>query len=89
MSIKKAVVPVAGFATRFLPACKATPKCMLNIVDKPIIQYIVEEAVESRNRRNTFNSRKKKRSNRRLFFRRHRIKRISYGKRQRKLYIAN
>ena len=45
MSVKKAVIPVAGFATRFLPACKSIPKCMLNIVDKPIIQYLVDEAV--------------------------------------------
>ncbi len=47
MSIRKAVIPIAGFATRFLPACKALPKCMLTILDKPIIQYIVDEAVES------------------------------------------
>ena len=46
-SIKKAVIPIAGFATRFLPACKSVPKCMLTILDKPIIQYIVDEAVES------------------------------------------
>jgi len=43
--ITKAVIPVAGFGTRFLPATKAQPKEMLPIVDKPIIQYIVEEAV--------------------------------------------
>lgn len=47
MSVRKAVIPIAGFATRFLPACKAVPKCMLTILDKPIIQYIVDEAVES------------------------------------------
>ena len=47
MSVKKAVIPIAGFATRFLPACKSVPKCMLTILDKPIIQYIVDEAVES------------------------------------------
>ena len=47
MSVRKAVIPIAGFATRFLPACKALPKCMLTILDKPIIQYIVDEAVES------------------------------------------
>lgn len=47
MSVKKAVIPVAGFATRFLPACKSLPKCMLTIVDKPIIQYLVDEAVAS------------------------------------------
>ena len=45
MSVRKAVIPVAGFATRFLPACKSVPKCMLTIVDKPIIQYLVDEAV--------------------------------------------
>jgi len=45
--ITKAVIPVAGFGTRFLPASKAQPKEMLPIVDKPIIQYIVEEAVKS------------------------------------------
>ena len=47
MKVKKAVIPIAGFATRFLPACKAVPKCMLTILDKPIIQYIVDEAVQS------------------------------------------
>ena len=46
-SIKKAIMPVAGFGTRFLPATKAQPKEMLPIVDKPIIQYIVEEAVRA------------------------------------------
>lgn len=45
--IKKAVIPAAGFGTRVLPASKAVPKEMLNIVDKPAIQYIVEEAVKS------------------------------------------
>lgn len=43
--IKKAIIPVAGFGTRFLPATKAMPKEMLPIVDKPIIQYVVEEVV--------------------------------------------
>ncbi len=43
--IKKAILPVAGFGTRFLPATKAQPKEMLPIVDKPVIQYLVEEAV--------------------------------------------
>lgn len=43
--IKKAVLPVAGFGTRFLPATKAIPKEMLAIIDKPLIQYAVEEAV--------------------------------------------
>ena len=45
--IRKAVIPAAGFGTRFLPATKAMPKEMLPIVDKPIIQYVVEEAVAS------------------------------------------
>ena len=45
--IKKAVIPAAGYGTRFLPATKATPKEMLPIVDKPTIQYIVEEAMAS------------------------------------------
>ncbi|MCX7738029.1 MAG: UTP--glucose-1-phosphate uridylyltransferase GalU [Hydrogenothermaceae bacterium] len=45
--IKKVVIPVAGFGTRFLPATKSTPKEMLPIIDKPIIHYIVEEAVKA------------------------------------------
>lgn len=44
-SVRKAVIPAAGLGTRFLPATKATPKEMLPIVDKPTIQYIVEEAL--------------------------------------------
>ncbi|ACI19461.1 UTP--glucose-1-phosphate uridylyltransferase GalU [Dictyoglomus thermophilum] len=47
MSINKAVFPAAGLGTRFLPATKAQPKEMLPVVDKPIIQYAVEEAVNS------------------------------------------
>lgn len=47
MTIKKAIIPAAGLGTRFLPATKAQPKEMLPIVDKPTIQYIVEEAIES------------------------------------------
>jgi UTP--glucose-1-phosphate uridylyltransferase len=46
-SIKKAIIPAAGLGTRFLPATKAMPKEMLPIVNKPTIQYIVEEAIES------------------------------------------
>ncbi|MDO8506990.1 MAG: UTP--glucose-1-phosphate uridylyltransferase GalU [bacterium] len=45
--VKKAVLPVAGFGTRFLPATKSMPKEMMPIVDKPVIQYLVEEAVAS------------------------------------------
>src|ERR1700722_7043721 len=44
-SVKKAVIPAAGMGTRFLPATKAQPKEMLALVDKPAIQYVVEEAV--------------------------------------------
>jgi UTP--glucose-1-phosphate uridylyltransferase len=47
MKIRKAIIPAAGLGTRFLPATKAMPKEMLPIVDKPTIQYIVEEAVDS------------------------------------------
>ena len=47
MKVKKAVIPAAGLGTRVLPASKAVPKEMLPIVDKPAIQYIVEEAVSS------------------------------------------
>lgn len=45
--VRKAVIPAAGFGTRFLPATKAQPKEMLPIVDKPVIQYVVEQAVEA------------------------------------------
>ncbi len=45
MHVKKAVIPVAGFGTRFLPATKATPKEMFPLVDQPLAQYAVEEAV--------------------------------------------
>ncbi len=47
MRVRKAVIPVAGLGTRFLPATKASPKEMLAIVDKPALQYIVEEASRS------------------------------------------
>ena len=47
MKITKAVIPAAGFGTRFLPATKAVPKEMLPIIDKPTIQYIAEEAIAS------------------------------------------
>ncbi len=47
MRVKKAIIPAAGLGTRFLPATKAQPKEMLPIVDKPTIQYIVEEAIDS------------------------------------------
>jgi UTP--glucose-1-phosphate uridylyltransferase len=47
MRVKKAVIPAAGFGTRFLPATKVVPKELLPIVDKPTIQYIMEEIVEA------------------------------------------
>lgn len=47
MQVRKAVIPAAGFGTRFLPATKAQPKEMIPVVDTPVIQYIVEEAVAS------------------------------------------
>ena len=47
MKLRKAVIPAAGFGTRFLPATKALPKEMIPVVDKPLIQYSVEEAVRS------------------------------------------
>ena len=47
MKIRKAIIPAAGLGTRVLPASKAVPKEMLNIVDKPAIQYLVEEAAKS------------------------------------------
>jgi len=45
--VKKAIIPVAGFGTRFLPATKSQPKEMLTIIDKPVVHFIVEEAVNS------------------------------------------
>jgi UTP--glucose-1-phosphate uridylyltransferase len=45
--IKSAIFPVAGMGTRFFPATKASPKEMLPIIDKPLIQYAVEEAVDA------------------------------------------
>ncbi|HVL82586.1 MAG TPA: UTP--glucose-1-phosphate uridylyltransferase GalU [Actinomycetota bacterium] len=47
MSVRKAVIPAAGLGTRFLPATKAQPKEMLPLVDKPAIQYVIEEAVRA------------------------------------------
>ena len=51
IGVHKAVIPVAGLGTRFLPATKATPKEMIPVVDKPAIQYVVEEAVAAAGRR--------------------------------------
>ena len=47
MTVKKAIIPAAGLGTRFLPATKSQPKEMLPIVDKPTLQYIIEEAIDS------------------------------------------
>lgn len=47
MKVKKVIIPVAGFGTRFLPYTKAIPKEMLTIVDKPVVQYVVEDAVSA------------------------------------------
>lgn len=47
LKVRKAIIPAAGLGTRFLPATKAQPKEMLPIVDKPTIQYIIEEAIAS------------------------------------------
>ncbi|MBI5083576.1 MAG: UTP--glucose-1-phosphate uridylyltransferase GalU [Acidobacteria bacterium] len=47
MKVRKAVIPAAGMGTRFLPATKSMPKEMLPIVDKPVLQFVIEEAVES------------------------------------------
>ena len=61
MKVRKAVFPVAGMGTRFLPATKAMPKEMLPVVDKPLIQYAVEEALKAGRRvltlRQAFNAR--------------------------------
>lgn len=61
-TIQKAVFPVAGLGTRFLPATKAAPKEMLNVVDKPIIQYAVEEAYAAGIRHMVFVTGRSKRS---------------------------
>lgn len=45
--VRKAIFPVAGLGTRFLPATKSSPKEMLPLIDKPLVQYVVEEAVAS------------------------------------------
>src|SRR5690606_26600466 len=47
MKLRKAIIPAAGLGTRFLPATKAQPKEMLPVVDKPTLQYIIEEAIQS------------------------------------------
>ena len=47
MSVKKAILPVAGFGTRLLPASKSIPKEMITVVDRPAIDYVVQEAVEA------------------------------------------
>ncbi len=61
-SIRKAVFPIAGLGTRFLPATKASPKEMLPVVDKPLIQYAVEEAYAAGVRQMIFVTGRTKRS---------------------------
>jgi len=60
--LRKAVFPVAGLGTRFLPATKATPKEMLPVVDKPLVQYAVEEAYAAGVREMIFVTGRNKRS---------------------------
>ena len=54
--IKKAVIPIAGYGTIMLPATIAIPKTMLNIVDRPVIEYIIDEVVNARNNGNIINN---------------------------------
>lgn len=54
--IKKAVIPIAGYGTRMLPATIAIPKTMLNIVDRPVIEYIIDEVINARNNGNIINN---------------------------------
>lgn len=54
--IKKAVIPIAGYGTRMLPATKSIPKTMLNVVDRPVIEYIIDEVINARNNRNLINN---------------------------------
>lgn len=61
--VTKAVFPVAGLGTRFLPATKASPKEMLPVVDKPLIQYAVEEAASRGHYRNDICYRPQQKSN--------------------------
>ncbi|MFW8644372.1 sugar phosphate nucleotidyltransferase [Rhizobium beringeri] len=65
--VRKAVFPVAGLGTRFLPATKAVPKEMLTVVDKPIIQYVVDEAIEAGIEHLVFRHRTQQARHRRLF----------------------
>lgn len=50
--IKKAIIPIAGYGTRMLPATISIPKTMLTVVDKPVIEYIIDEVVKARDNRN-------------------------------------
>jgi CTP:molybdopterin cytidylyltransferase MocA len=65
--IRKAVFPAAGLGTRFLPATKAQPKEMLSLVDKPLIQYGVEEAIPLRRAQHHYRDRARKICHRRSF----------------------
>lgn len=54
--IKKAVIPIAGYGTRMLPATISIPKTMLNVFDRPVIEYIIDEVINARNNRNLINN---------------------------------
>ena len=54
--IKKAVIPIAGYGTRMLPATISIPKTMLTVVDRPVIEYIIDEVINARNNRNFINN---------------------------------
>ena len=80
MRVTKAVVPAAGLGTRFLPATKATPKEMLPVVDKPAIQYVVEEAVAAGLEDVLFISGRNKRPLEDHFDRNHELEHVLEGK---------
>lgn len=54
--IKKAVIPIACYGTRMLPATISIPKTMLTVVDRPVIEYIIDEVINARNNRNFINN---------------------------------
>ncbi len=66
--IKKAVMPIAGYGTRMLPATISIPKTMLTVVDRPVIEYIIDEIVEARNKRNFINYKFRSFNSRKSFF---------------------
>ncbi len=66
--VRKAVIPAAGFGTRFLPATKSQPKEMLPVVDTPTIEYVVKEAIDSGIKDIPYDHRPWKACNRRTLF---------------------